>query len=125
MGEFGWGQPVRRKEDPRLLTGRVRFIADRIVAGESHAVVLRSPHAPGNVAFTWEAGDRSATDAAFARADRVAAIELINNRIIMAALETRGAIGEWDAESGRFTLSTASQMPHGIRRQLAVAFELP
>jgi len=82
------------------------------------------PDAPGNIAFTWEAGDRGATDAAFARADRVTSVELVNSRVIMAALETRGAIGEWDAESGRFTLSTASQMPHGIRRQLAGAFHL-
>src|SRR5712691_8876586 len=49
MGEFGWGQPVRRKEDPRLLTGRGRFIADRRVAGECHAVVLRSPHAHARI----------------------------------------------------------------------------
>ena len=45
MGQFGWGQPVRRKEDPRLLTGRGRFVADRRIAGECHAFILRSPHA--------------------------------------------------------------------------------
>src|SRR5260370_27810549 len=49
MGEFGWGQPVRRKEDPRLLTGRGRFIADRVAAGECHAVILRSPHAHARI----------------------------------------------------------------------------
>src|SRR5258708_4335655 len=49
MGEFGWGQPVRRKEDPRLLMGRGRFIADRVLAGECHAVVLRSPPAHARI----------------------------------------------------------------------------
>src|ERR1700675_4042861 len=49
MGEFGWGQPVRRKEDPRLLMGRGRFIADRVIADECHAVVLRSPHAHARI----------------------------------------------------------------------------
>src|SRR5260221_1589223 len=244
MGEFGWGQPVRRKEDPRLLTGRGRFIADQRVDGECHAFSLRSPHAhariraldttaalaapgvlavltgkelaadgiggirsdfavpvcprrsplplpvvrahfpclaiecvrfvgegvamvvadtpeaardaaeqigidyeplaavtgtadaampgapllwpdaPDNTAFAWEAGDRAATDAAFAGAHRIARVQLVNNRIIMAALETRGAIGAWDEASGRFTLDTASQMPHGIRHQLAGVLEI-
>jgi aerobic carbon-monoxide dehydrogenase large subunit len=244
MGQFGWGQPVRRKEDPRLLTGRGRFVADRRIAGECHAFVLRSPHAhaelrsidaaaareapgviavltgkelaadgiggipsdftlpfypprsgppfavfhppfpalangrvrfvgeavamilaetleaardaaelveidyepldsvtgteaastdgapqiwpqaPGNTAFTWEAGDRAATDAAFARAHRVARVKIVNSRIMMAALETRGAIGEWDSAAERFTLHTASQMPHGLRHHLAGAFHL-
>jgi aerobic carbon-monoxide dehydrogenase large subunit len=82
------------------------------------------PQAPGNTAFAWEAGDRAATDAAFARAHRIARIAVVNSRIIMAALETRGAIGEWDEAAGRFTLHTASQMPHGIRRHLAGAFHV-
>ena len=29
MGEFAFGQPVRRKEDPRLLSGHGTFIEDR------------------------------------------------------------------------------------------------
>jgi carbon-monoxide dehydrogenase large subunit len=45
--------------------------------------------APVNVAFTWEAGDRAATEAAFA-AHRVVEAEIVNSRIMMAALETRG-----------------------------------
>src|SRR5258708_20073272 len=49
MGEFGWGQPVRRKEDPRLLTGRGRFIADQRVDGECHAFIRRSPHAHARI----------------------------------------------------------------------------
>jgi len=82
------------------------------------------PEAPGNTAFLWEAGDRAATAAAFARAHRVARVKVVNSRIIMAALETRGAIGEWDAAAERFTLHTASQMPHGLRHHLAGAFHL-
>src|SRR5258708_29598511 len=45
MGEFAFGQPVLRKEDPRLLTGRGTFIEDRREPGEVHAVLVRSPHA--------------------------------------------------------------------------------
>ncbi|MBV9521992.1 MAG: xanthine dehydrogenase family protein, partial [Alphaproteobacteria bacterium] len=242
MGEFGFGQSVRRKEDLRLLTGHGRFIDDRRLAGECHAVLLRSPHAhahlgkidaaaaaaspgvlavltgadlaadgiggvpcdfalpiyppgpggpppiirpsfpalaldrvrfvgegvalilaetvaaaheaaervaieydpipsvtdpaaataPGsplihaeaarNIAFTWEAGDRAATEAAFAAAHHVTTLDLVNGRVIMAAMETRGALGEYDGRAARFVLHTASQMPHGLRQQLALAF---
>jgi carbon-monoxide dehydrogenase large subunit len=45
MGQFGIGQPVRRFEDKRLLSGNGRFQNDVNLLGQAHAVVLRSPHA--------------------------------------------------------------------------------
>ncbi|MEK7878282.1 MAG: xanthine dehydrogenase family protein molybdopterin-binding subunit, partial [candidate division NC10 bacterium] len=39
------GAAVRRKEDPRLLTGRGKYVADFHLPGMLHAAVLRSPHA--------------------------------------------------------------------------------
>ena len=45
MAKFGVAQPVRRVEDPRLLLGHGRYTDDIAVAGEAHAIVLRSPHA--------------------------------------------------------------------------------
>ncbi len=38
------GQPVRRREDQRLLTGRGRFSDDFTLPGEAHAAILRSPY---------------------------------------------------------------------------------
>src|SRR5580698_2452302 len=38
------GQPLRRKEDQRLLTGRGRFSDDVALPGQTHAVLVRSPH---------------------------------------------------------------------------------
>ncbi|HZW57233.1 MAG TPA: xanthine dehydrogenase family protein molybdopterin-binding subunit [Nitrososphaerales archaeon] len=38
------GQPVKRKEDTRLLTGRGRFIDDLKLAGMRYAAILRSPY---------------------------------------------------------------------------------
>jgi carbon-monoxide dehydrogenase large subunit len=43
--KFGVGQPVRRFEDARLLTGRGRYQDDRLVPGHAWAVFVRSPHA--------------------------------------------------------------------------------
>ncbi len=47
--KFAVGQPVSRSEDPRLLTGRGRFIDDITLPGEARAVVLRSPVAHGSI----------------------------------------------------------------------------
>jgi aerobic carbon-monoxide dehydrogenase large subunit len=41
----GIGQPVRRREDRRLLTGRGRFSDDLNLPGQAYAVFVRSPHA--------------------------------------------------------------------------------
>ena len=38
------GQPVRRKEDQRLLTGNGRFTDDFSLAGQAYAVIVRSPY---------------------------------------------------------------------------------
>src|SRR5262245_37099817 len=43
--ENGIGQPVRRKEDWRLLTGRGCYVDDLAPANLAHAVIVRSPHA--------------------------------------------------------------------------------
>jgi aerobic carbon-monoxide dehydrogenase large subunit len=79
--------------------------------------------APGNVCFDWELGDRAATDAAFAGAAHVVAIDLVNNRTAPNAIEPRSAIGHFDAVDDRYTLYTTSQNPHLIRLLLG-AFTL-
>jgi carbon-monoxide dehydrogenase large subunit len=49
MRKYGVGQPVRRNEDPRLLTGRGKFNDDLPRAGEAVGYVLRSPHAHADI----------------------------------------------------------------------------
>ncbi len=49
MGQFGIGQPVRRFEDKRLLTGNGHFQHDVALFGQAHGVVLRSPHAHARI----------------------------------------------------------------------------
>ena len=43
------GQPVRRKEDFRFLTGRGRYVADIKIPGAAHAAFVRSPHAHARI----------------------------------------------------------------------------
>lgn len=49
MAKYGVGQPVRRNEDPRLLTGRGKFNDDVPRDGEAIGFVLRSPHAHADI----------------------------------------------------------------------------
>ena len=42
---YGIGQPVRRVEDTRFLTGRGRYVDDIELAHQTHACIVQSPHA--------------------------------------------------------------------------------
>ena len=45
----GIGQPVRRREDLRLVRGNGRYTADENLPGQVYAVMLRSPHAHARI----------------------------------------------------------------------------
>ena len=71
--------------------------------------------AKNNTCFDWHIGDKAATDAAFAKADHVTKIDIVNQRLIPNAMEPRAAIGDYDRATGEYTLYTTSQNPHVIR----------
>ena len=73
------------------------------------------PEAPRNVDFIWADGDESAVSDAFKKAARTVAVDLVNNRVVVNSMETRGAIGRYDAETGSYTLYTSSQGSHLVR----------
>ncbi len=79
-----------------------------------------------NVCFEWEEGDWGATEKAFAEASRVVTAELVNNRLVVNAMETRAALGVYDAAADTYTLHATTQGTHLIRRCLAeFVFDLP
>jgi len=240
MGEFGIGQPVRRFEDKRLLSGNGRFQNDNNLLGQAHAYVLRSPHAharidrldlavaktapgvqliltgddlveaklgamgvpfqrkrpdgspmfarahlglaqgtvryvgepialivaetlaqakdaaelididfetlasvtdtadaaegkiavwpdcPDNISNLFEAGNKAAADAAFAKAAHVVKRRYVISRVYAHFMEPRGAIGVWDPGEDRFTLYADVQYPHRVRQALATRiFKIP
>lgn len=43
------GKRIRRKEDPRLLTGTATYVEDIVLPGMHHACILRSPHAAARI----------------------------------------------------------------------------
>lgn len=233
--KFGLGQPVRRKEDPRLLTGRGRYVDDINLDGQVYAWAMYSPHAharilsldtsateeadgviavltgkdwaegnygpmpivspvmesrdgskirapfrpclahdrvlfvgdivafvlaesfeqardaaelieidydplphvmdareatadgapqlwddiPNNICLDFEKGDEAAVDAIFAKADHVVSLDMHANRVAAAPIEPRGALAEWDAETGTGVLYNTSQNIHANRDQVA------
>ena len=74
---------------------------------------------PGNLAYDAEIGDAAGAAAAFAKAAKVVELRLVNNRLVANYMETRGALGEYDATSERYTLTCSSQGVHGLRDTLA------
>ncbi|MGG5889622.1 xanthine dehydrogenase family protein molybdopterin-binding subunit [Falsiroseomonas sp. HC035] len=242
MDQFGIGQPVRRKEDVRLLTGGGTYTDDIDLPGQTHLAILRSPHAharilsidveaaraaPGvllvltghdaaadglglfpvmvevppmagtaplfapprsilqteavrfvgdpvvaiiaetrtqamdaaelvavdyemlpavtetaraldadapviwpergsNLCVTWSNGRETETDAAFAKADRIAKVELVQNRLVGNPMEPRVAVGAWNAERDRYELHSPSQGVIRVRESLAkFIFKVP
>jgi aerobic carbon-monoxide dehydrogenase large subunit len=240
MGEFGIGQPVRRFEDKRLLSGNGRFLSDNNLHGQAYAYVLRSPHAhprirkldlaaaqaapgitlimtgddlveaklgvmgvpfqrkrpdgspmfaraflglaqgtvryvgepvafvvaetlaqakdaaelidtdyealpsvtdtaeaaegkiavwgecPDNISNLFEAGNKTATEGAFAKAAHIVKRRYVISRVYAHFMEPRGAIGVWDPGEDRFTLYADVQYPHRVRQALATRiFKIP
>jgi carbon-monoxide dehydrogenase large subunit len=82
------------------------------------------PEAPGNVGLDWLGpapdphANASEVDRAFASAAHVARVSHLNQRIIVASMETRGATASYDAASGVYTLRTCSQSAQALRDQL-------
>src|SRR5690349_14703929 len=71
---FGAGQPVKRLEDQRLVTGKGHFIDDKPEDGALWLYVLRSPHAHARIVSidTAAARDITGVEAIFTGADLVA-----------------------------------------------------
>ncbi len=90
-------------------------VVDSKDALKTGAPQVHGDAAPGNLCYDWELGDKAAVDAAFAKAHKVAKIDLFNNRLIPNAMEPRAATGDFDPASGDYTLYTTSQNPHVIR----------
>ncbi|MGI9372612.1 MAG: xanthine dehydrogenase family protein molybdopterin-binding subunit [Hyphomicrobiales bacterium] len=84
------------------------------------------PELDGNLVYTFFRGDRGATDEAIGDADHVVELELINNRLAPAAIEPRGAIGDWNDDDDQYILHVSGQAVHAQRGQMADAiFKVP
>ncbi|MFN3687321.1 xanthine dehydrogenase family protein molybdopterin-binding subunit [Salinarimonas sp.] len=143
------GSPMKAGPHPALAQGKVRYVGDHVAvviaetlaqardAAEAVSVEYRElpaivetakargagavvhGEAPDNVVYEWHLGDKDATEAAFARAAHVTTLDITNNRLVPNPIETRAAIGEYDAGTDAYTLFTTSQNPHVARLVLS------
>src|SRR5215472_11087552 len=108
----------------------VRYRSLPAVVDAREALAAQAPllwdEAPGNLSCRFERGDKAAVNATFATAGHIVEIELVNNRLVVAPIEPRAAIGTYDAAAETFDLLLTGQGVHSLRRQLAEAvFHLP
>ena len=73
------------------------------------------------VLFKGEKGD---VDAAFKTAPVVIDIKMINQRVIPLCMEPRACSAIWDAKAEKLTMWGDTQIPHGMRNQIAERLKL-
>ncbi|HID04268.1 MAG TPA: xanthine dehydrogenase family protein molybdopterin-binding subunit, partial [Aigarchaeota archaeon] len=79
---------------------------------------------PNNIAFRWtlQGGD---VEKAFQEAEIVIEQDLINHRLQPTAIETRGAVANYDPSTGELTMWMTSQNPHIHRFLISVMTGVP
>jgi carbon-monoxide dehydrogenase large subunit len=80
---------------------------------------------PDNVCFVHPEGNRVATEAALARADRIVKRRMVINRVTAASMEPRGAVADYNKTEDRYTVYTVLQRAHGYRSDLSGIMKVP
>ncbi len=133
------GTPMFWRAHEGLARARVRYVGDPVVAVVAQTLAQAKDAAdlvavdyqalpvegavweecPDNVCNVHEVGDPAATDAAFAGAARVVRRRYLVSRVHAQFMEPRGALGQYDPATGRYTLHLDVQYPHRVRDLLA------
>lgn len=74
---------------------------------------------PDNIGIETYFGDKGATDAAFASAEHVVDMEFYIDRVTGVPMEPRAALGDYDAETGRYTVYAGSGGSVRQKREIA------
>lgn len=93
-------------------------VTEASLATRPGAPALYETH-PNNVVLDFHYGDATRVAEAFARAAHTVRLALRNNRVVVAAMEPRAAIAEYDPALERFTLHVGCQGVFGLRNQIA------
>jgi aerobic carbon-monoxide dehydrogenase large subunit len=78
-----------------------------------------------NRIYTWESGDKEATDRAFAEADRVVELDTFYPRCHPSPVECCGCVADVNSATGKATIYMTSQAPHAHRTLFALVAGLP
>jgi carbon-monoxide dehydrogenase large subunit len=96
-------------------------------AGAADAPLIRDEKEgqTSNLVYHWEAGDKDATDRAFAEADQVVALDTHYPRCHPSPLECCGCVADVNSATGKATIYMTSQAPHAHRTLFAIVAGLP
>ena len=139
------GSPMFWRAHPGLAKDKVRHVGEPVAAVVAETVAQAKDAAdlvdvaydalpvdgavwdecPDNISNVFEVGNKTATDAAFARAARVVKRSYAISRVHAQFLEPRGALGAWDKGDARYTLHCDVQYPHRVREVLAGLLKVP
>ena len=102
-------------------------VVDPLKANDPGVPVIRDDKEgqTNNHIYHWEAGDREATDRAFAQADKVVTLTTHYPRCHPAPLETCGCVADVNPATKHTTIYMTSQAPHAIRTVFALVAGLP
>src|SRR5579864_984617 len=95
-------------------------VIDPVAAAKPGAPVVWS-EVPDNIVAAMSYGDAAAVEAAFAKAEHVVSLEVVNQRVAPSAMEPRSTIAEVEKKTGRLILHVQSQTPGSTRDILAEA----
>ncbi|MEM9062544.1 MAG: aerobic carbon-monoxide dehydrogenase large subunit [Pseudomonadota bacterium] len=105
-------------EDLPVLTDPFEALKSDVVLREDLEGKTEGAHGPRrhhNHIFTWESGDKDATEAAINGADVVAEEMIYYHRTHPCPLETCGSVASMDKVNGKLTLWGTFQAPHAVR----------
>ncbi|WP_455378746.1 aerobic carbon-monoxide dehydrogenase large subunit [Petrachloros mirabilis] len=115
-------EPLPVVVDPKkAMAPDAPVIREDIVGKEAGQGPRRHP----NHIFTWEVGDKKATDKAFETAEVTVKQPLLNPRVHPCPLETCGCVASFDKVRGELTVYMTSQAPHVVRTVVSMLSGLP
>ena len=99
------------KDAAELVAVDYRPLAAVVDTATAHARGQPQIHdrAKGNLCFDWRHGDARSVKKAFSAAAHVVGLDIVNNRLIGHAMETRGALAEPGPGKDRMTLTVCTQ----------------
>ena len=119
---------VEYEELPALTDPNQAMRDDAPVLREDIADKSEGAHGPRrhpNHIFTWEAGDRAATEQALAGAEVVAEELIVYQRVHPCPLETCGCVASMDKVNGKLTIWGTFQAPHAVRTVASLITHIP
>jgi carbon-monoxide dehydrogenase large subunit len=113
--------PAQARDAAELITLDIEELPAVVdpLAALAPAAPLIHDEAPGNRVYRWTIGDAAATEAAFAAAAHVARVSVVNQRVVVASMETRAVAARYDG--ARWEVWMGTQGAHGARGRLAAA----